>query len=471
MMRLSSILLVFLAFVVLAPGAAPQETSPKGFVENMIESLLAEEGRTLSIENVSVSLTGDVTVGHVEVSDNEGPWLQLDELSLAWKPLSLFADQLEVTDLSIGRVHMLRMSQSPEGNVSAPQQMQDLQAAHIDRLSIGALRIEESVLGQAVEMKLDGSGEITAAPVLFRVNLTASRLDGKKGDLRIAVDFDPRTRQFQTDLNLSEESDGILAELLALDGEPTVALDLKAAGDFSTWTGDFGLSIDGDRVIEGKARGEPHDQGSTITVDGSGAMAPLLPPSLTQVFAGVLNLSGSAFLPDSGGAAEVDHFTIENDTLRFNLAGTADWTSTRTNLSAEIQSKDPDLALVLPETGSLGKASIAGLSAGFNLSGALASPDWQVSAAWKSLTSNRLTFDRMSAHLSGHGLVPGAQPVTFGGSLEGVLAAGASNDLPPALLGNVSAKLAGTWQEGDVVSLTQADLAVGSITTLRFRDA
>ena len=463
MKKIASTLFILLAIVLRAPEASPQEQSPKGFVENLLEGVLAAEGRSLSVENVSISLTGDVTVGHVEVSDDTGPWLQLDDLSLVWKPLSLFADQLEIDDLSVGKVHMLRLSQSPEGSVAAPEQMQDLQAARIKRVAIGVLQIDAPVLGQAVEMKLEGSGEITAAPVLIRAELTASRLDGKKGDLKIAVDFDPKNQQFKTDLNLSEDADGVVATLLTLDGKPTVDLDLKAAGDLSTWNGDFGLSIDGDRVIKGQAQGAPGDSGRTITIEGTGAMAPLLPASLAQVFTGVSTLSGSAFLPEGGGAAEIDHLRIENDAMRFNLAGTADWTSTRTNLSAEILTKDPEVALTLPETGLLGQATVKGLHASLALNGALATPDWQVSAGWTTLTSDRLQSDDLKATLAGHGLLPGAQPVTFRGSVTTVLGAGGNSDMPPALLGNMSGVLSGTWNDGDLIALNAANVSVGAV--------
>ena len=74
------------------------------------------------------------------------------------------------------------------------------------------------MLGQDVELKLVGSGEITAEPVQILADLTASRLDGKKGDLRLKLALDPRTRNVQASVNFSEEADGILANLLSLQG-------------------------------------------------------------------------------------------------------------------------------------------------------------------------------------------------------------------------------------------------------------
>ena len=57
---------VLIAAVTLRAWA--QEPSPKGFVENMLETMLASEGRTVVVDNVSISLTGNVTAARVEVS-------------------------------------------------------------------------------------------------------------------------------------------------------------------------------------------------------------------------------------------------------------------------------------------------------------------------------------------------------------------------------------------------------------------
>ena len=113
-------ILALILLLLTALPAQAQEQSASGFVERLLESVLSAEGRSLSIQNTSISLTGDVTVGRVEVRDGEDAWLVIENLSLVWRPLSLFGKQLEVTSLTAARVHMLRMPRTPEGKRRCP---------------------------------------------------------------------------------------------------------------------------------------------------------------------------------------------------------------------------------------------------------------------------------------------------------------------------------------------------------------
>jgi len=51
----------------------------------LLESVLAAEGRSLSIEGVGISLTGDLTVAKVTVRDGNDAWLEIEQLSLVWR--------------------------------------------------------------------------------------------------------------------------------------------------------------------------------------------------------------------------------------------------------------------------------------------------------------------------------------------------------------------------------------------------
>ncbi|MDP9138011.1 MAG: hypothetical protein M3N38_07520, partial [Pseudomonadota bacterium] len=249
-----------------------QDSPAKGFVENMLESILNVEGRSLSVENASISLTGDLTIARVEVRDSTDTWLVIEELALVWRPLSLFGKQLQVDGLTAKSVHLLRMPQSPEGSVAAPKELEGITAALIKRLAIETLTIDRPVLGQDARLTLEGSAEIVAEPPEIRFDMTASRLDGKKGDLATRIVLDPVTRNFSADVTFAEEADGIVAAALALRGGPSVDLGLSAAGNFTNWKGTFNLDLDKQRTIEGNASSAADASGQAITVDGTGAM-------------------------------------------------------------------------------------------------------------------------------------------------------------------------------------------------------
>lgn len=443
-------------------AAQAQERSPRGFVEQLLESVLSAEGRSLAIENARISISGDVTVGRVEVRDGTDPWLVIEDLSLVWRPLSLFSRQLEVTSLTAARVHMLRTPVTPEGSVAAPRELQNISAAVIRQLEIGTLQIDRPVLGQDAKLKLSGSGEITAEPVMILAKATASRLDGKRGDLRLDVALDPRTRQVQAKVTLSEDSDGIVAGLTGAKGDPSVDLAVDVAGTYGDWKGSFRLDLDKSRAFSGTASATTGADGERIVVDGGGNMAPLLPPSLEQLFPGESRLSASALRPAGSSTVRLDRVSLESDALGFNMSGIADWEGTSTDLRAEIVTRDAAGRLALPFESLLGKSSIEGLKAQLGLTGSLTNPDWRARLDLTDFQSERLGMPAASLQIEGRGLTATeSTPVTFTGTVEGTAEQGSLGTTPAALLGPFTGSLSGNWDGSGRLGITASALSVG----------
>lgn len=451
------IAMVLVALTLAAVPARAQEAA-KGFVERLLESVLSAEGRSLSIEGTSISFSGDVTVAKVTVRDGTNSWLEIENLALVWRPLSLFGKQLDVTSLTADRVHVFRLPQSPEGKVAAPQELKDLRAAIIRELSIARLQIDSPVLGQDVEMKLAGSAEITAAPIKIRADMTASRLDGRKGDLSARVVLDPQTRQVTVDAGFSEEADGIVARLLSLRGRPSVDLAVSAAGSFSDWDGQFSLSLDKAERFAGTARAASADGAQTISVDGGGELAALLPAWLERPFAGRSTLSVRAMLPAGAGAAEIDHITLDNAAYGFSAGGTLDWTGTRSNLTARLMAKDAKAAFDLPVT-ALGQGSVAGLAVEAQVTGPLTAPAWHATLGWGALATDRITLEQTTAKLAGQGLAP----LGFTGDFAATAMQGRVADLPPALLGPWRGSITGTRDASGRLDIASSSLTTGAV--------
>ena len=459
MTRILAIALLLLTVL----AAQAQERTARGFVEQLLESVLSAEGRSLAIENASVSISGDVTVGRVEVRDGDDAWLVIEDLSLVWRPLSLFGSQLDVTSLTATRVHMLRLPVTPEGRVAAPQELQSITAAVIRQLEIGTLRIDRPVLGQDATLRLVGSGEITAEPVQILADATASRLDGKRGDLRLKLALDPRTRQVQAAVTFAEDSDGIVANLIGVRGDPSVDLALDAAGTYGDWKGSFRLDLDRERVFEGTATAMSGSDGQRILVDGGGSMARVLPPSLEQIFPGQSELSASALLPSGSSTVRFDQVNLENEAFRFNLSGLADWEGATTDLNAEITARNAGASFDLPGDGPLGKSSIEGLAAKLALTGSLKNPGWRVNLDVAGFASERLTLPAAGLQLEGRGLIATeSTPVTFSGTLSGDVGQGRGKPMPLAFTGPLAGSVSGNWRAGGLLGISSSSLSIGT---------
>src|SRR5258708_21218186 len=63
---------------------------------------------SVSIGAVNGVLSSDASISDIVISDRQGPWLKVDKARLVWNRLALFSRRLEVDQLTIGRLELLR---------------------------------------------------------------------------------------------------------------------------------------------------------------------------------------------------------------------------------------------------------------------------------------------------------------------------------------------------------------------------
>ncbi len=89
----------------------------------------------------------------------------------------------------------------------------------------------EGVFGLASEISVTGRLQLAEGSLDTALNVT--RLDGPGGQLGLTANYANATQNLNLDFTLSEPADGIVANLLAIEGRPPVALALKGSGPLS----------------------------------------------------------------------------------------------------------------------------------------------------------------------------------------------------------------------------------------------
>jgi translocation and assembly module TamB len=459
---MARILLMLFCLLGLMPGAQAQESSAQSFVERMLENMLATERRSVSIEGLSVSLTGAVTAGRVEVRDGEEPWLVLEDLSLDWAPLSLFRQSLEINELRIATIDLRRLPQTAEGGVAAPKEASDLTAADIKRVRINRLGIAAAVAGEATTLSIEGSAQIKQTSAEIRLDLTAERTDAKQGRLTANVVINPIDRQLAVDIDLNEPADGFVANALNLSGEPAVDLALSARGTVSDWSGDFSLDLDKQRVMAGKAQSASEGAGQRLSVDGGGEMERLVPARLAPFFKGSSQLVASVLFEDERQRLDIQRIRLASDTFQLRAAGPLDWRGDGSDMTLELRPNRPDEPVSLPDEG-FGALDLVGLSADLRVQGSLAALRWSFKAAARSALTDPVKLEELSLDLGGVGFIPAEQPVTAQGVVKGTLAHGRTEKLPPVVPGPIDARLSAAWQQGGALRLVEMTADMGKL--------
>ena len=172
--------------------------------------------------------------------------------------------RLDINTLAADRIDILRKP-LPDESLPSPEakgfSLPELPLAVIlQQLNIGRIAFGDGVFGLKSEISLAGNLTLESGSLIS--NLQVRRLDGPGGEFRIKAAYANQSQQLDLDLTLNEPQNGIVANLLNIEGKPPVALALKGSGPLSDLLLQLTLDAAGKRVLTG-------DTISTVRVTGS----------------------------------------------------------------------------------------------------------------------------------------------------------------------------------------------------------
>ena len=265
----------------------------RGFLTRQIEGLLSGTGRTVRINGFQGALSSRATISSIQISDDDGVWLTINDAVLDWNRSALLRRRLEIEELTAAEI-VLERPPLPAENADAPKasaggfSIPELPVAiQIDRLAIDRVTLGEPVIGQPVALTLAGSAALEGGSLDARIE--AERVDGRQGTFRIVSAFAPQTNVLTVDVALQEEAGGLAATLLNLPGEPAVDLTVAGQGPLNDFTATIDLDTDGEDRLQGTfellAEGEGRE-GPTRRFDLAldGDVLPLIAPDYRDFF-------------------------------------------------------------------------------------------------------------------------------------------------------------------------------------------
>lgn len=269
-----------------------EEEESDGFLTGFIQDLLSAPGRTVRIRDISGILSSEASIGQIEVSDDEGVWLRIDDVVIDWSRAALFLRRIDISSLQIGEIEYLRPPLPPE---DAPPTLADAAAepftlpelplaVRVAELAIGEINLGEPVFGQAATLTAEGFATLEGGAL--DTELAIRRLDDPGGSLTLDAAFSNETRELALDLALSEPEGGIVASMLDIEGRPAIEMTLAGAGPLENLDIDFGLMADNRRLAAGEVALREGADGLAFSANFAGELAPLIPADYRDFFAG-----------------------------------------------------------------------------------------------------------------------------------------------------------------------------------------
>src|ERR1700677_1212308 len=298
-LRLKALALIALLALCATAHATEED---KGVLANLISRALSSPGMSVSIGAVDGVLSSDATISDIIVSDRNGPWLKVDKARLVWNRLALFSRRLEVDQLTIGRLELLRRplpSEAPPPDTGAPQPiLPELPVkVLIKQFGVQELSLGEPVVGVAARLNIAGKATLGPPSEGLDLTLNAQRLDAP-GDFKAPLAYIPPTARLPLNVNSAEPAGGIFAHLANLPGLPPVKLAFNGAGALDNFTAKLDFNAGADVWANGQVVVARQGAARRLTLDLDSRLEGLAPGVIQTVFAGHTTLKGDVQFND-----------------------------------------------------------------------------------------------------------------------------------------------------------------------------
>ncbi|MFD1942186.1 translocation/assembly module TamB domain-containing protein [Paradevosia shaoguanensis] len=462
MRRLLAFLLFALALVVAAPAfaqAQPDAEAEKNGFLRFVQDRLSTPDRIIRISNIDGALSSDASIAEITIADPEGVWLRIVNAKINWNQAALLLGRLEINTLSADSIEFLRNSAPPQqsdlpspeaGGLSIPQFPVSI---NIGKISVPKITFGQQVFGLGSEISLEGALRLDGGSLDTTLDIV--RLDGPGGTLNAKVVYQAGTQNLDLNIALAEPKDGIIANLLNIDGRPDVKFTLAGSGQVKDLRTDLTFDAGGQRVLSGVATINQVAEGFDVGLDLHGPIATLVDEPFRPFFGADSLVTGRALIRSEGG---IDLTGIKLSGGQ--LALTADARTTpdgflrQLALSAQVASPDGSKVL-LPVPGAQTQVQSADLKIDF---GAENSENW--SAALNVVDFDGKTFATKALTFKASGVAanlddPAQRRVTFNGDGSATGLTATNPDIQAALGDTIGFGIAGLWNAGQPVRLAQ----------------
>ncbi|MGB3278243.1 MAG: translocation/assembly module TamB domain-containing protein [Pseudorhodobacter sp.] len=314
---------LFLLFTL--PFAAGAQTDERDLLTAFLEDNLSGAGRKITVTGFSGAFSSRAQIESLTIADTEGVWLTLNKVVLDWSRASLLSGAVEVAELAAEEVIVARRPLADPNAVPSPEAagfaLPELPVSvNIEKLEAKHIILEEPVLGQKVEGTLSASarlngGEGSADVLLSRFGA------GPNGQLVMKISYGNENRLLAVDLDLTEDTDGIAANLLDIPGRPSVALKIAGSGPLDDFAAQLTLNSDGQERLAGTVTLKGTQDGAQkFAVNLDGDVAPLFLPDYAEFFGPEVSLKAEGLRSELG---LLDLTALALDTRAVSLDGAA----------------------------------------------------------------------------------------------------------------------------------------------------
>ncbi|MEL7217478.1 MAG: DUF490 domain-containing protein, partial [Pseudomonadota bacterium] len=205
-------LLAIIALPFLLAAAFLSSPIGKRFVADQIAQVAPASGLRFEVGRIEGDIYAASVLQDVVVSDPNGAFLTIPEVTLDWRPLAWFWSGIDVREITARRGRLSRLPELLPGDPDAPL-LPDFDI-RVDALAIENLIIAEGIATEDAQ-RVDATGKVD-----IRSGRAFVELDGTLGDndrIALLLDAEPDGDRFDLELDYVAPSGGVIAGLTGLD--------------------------------------------------------------------------------------------------------------------------------------------------------------------------------------------------------------------------------------------------------------
>jgi len=454
--------LALLAFILFAIPALAQEQQEeeKSYFISFVESKLSAPNRRIQFSGLSGLLSSEASVGQITIADREGVWLRIENAKLNWSRTALFTGRLSIQSLVAERIDFIRKP-LPDNSLPSPEatsfSLPELPLSiNIDSLDVASLHFGQDIFGLQSVVSLNGN--LSLADGSLNSAFDIKRLDGPGGNFTLRAAYANADQKLDLDLKVAEPANGIVANLLNIEGRPPVDLNLTGNGTLDDLKIDLALDTNGTRTLTGGFTLVRQADGRVFATRIDGPIAVLVPPVFRDFFGAQTALSANGLLKDGGGF-RLDDLSLNAAALKLKASAESgsDGFLNKLRVDASIQDESKSEVL-LPVKG--GETTIN--NATFQIAyGDRPTNDWTGKLAVSGFKNATISASSIALDMGGvaENLNDVAnRHVTFDvtGGVSGIDATDAK--IAEALGRQIDLAISGGWRAGSAVDLAKASI-------------
>jgi len=212
--------------------AAMQTSLARTLLAEAMGKALSSPQAKVDVQEISGWLPSAPRVSRITVSDEEGIWLELDGITIDWRPLSLVWGVIDVDALSVSQI---RWKRQPSAAARTDGADASLLAIKLSLFQVKSILVNESVAGRAARLSLDGQLDFREPASRAILGLNLREADGP-ARMEGNIDWNPGSNLFRLAVKASDRAGGFLSTLVGLPPDAPLSIDLASDGTLEDWT-------------------------------------------------------------------------------------------------------------------------------------------------------------------------------------------------------------------------------------------